>query len=113
MNDNDPFLTMSPTEIAAMTERLVYSDEPVDEATIPTGPGNEIVVPRSVKMPRGLDKASKARANELGLSQSAYIRSLIEADIATAETGDQRPEWVREILAVIAHHAHTEHRQAS
>ncbi|WP_040796704.1 hypothetical protein [Nocardia higoensis] len=110
---NDPFVNMSPAEIAAMTERLEFTGEPVTPA-VETGPGVEpVLIPRSVKLTRDLDQACKRRAAALGMSQSAYIRSLIERDIAEEGTGEQRPAWVRELLAVIAQHENDEHRRAS
>lgn len=109
----DPFMNMSPAEVAAMTQRLVFTDDTV-EPPIETGPGVEpVLIPRSVKLTRDLDQACKRRAKNLGMSQSGYIRSLIERDIATAGTSEQRPAWVSEILAVIAHHENDVHRKAS
>lgn len=105
----DPFDAMTPDEVDAMVDRLEFTGEEVTEAElgITIGPdAGLVIVPRSIKMPYDLDKASKARAETLGLSRSAYIRSLIERDLAEAGTGEQRPAWVREILAVIAHHEH-------
>ncbi|MFE3280082.1 hypothetical protein [Nocardia sp. NPDC059239] len=87
----DPFDTMSPAEVASMTQRLVYTDEPIEPPVV-TGPDTEpIMVPRSVMPTRDLDNACKRHADHLGMSQSAYIRSLIERDIATAGIGEQRP----------------------
>ncbi|MFE4457100.1 hypothetical protein ACFROC_07060 [Nocardia tengchongensis] len=105
----DPFDAMTPDEVDAMVDRLEFTGEEVTEAElgITIGPdAGPVIVPRSIKMPYDLDQASKARAETLGLSRSAYIRSLIERDLAEAGTGEQRPAWVREILAVIAHHEH-------
>ncbi|MEV0355329.1 hypothetical protein AB0H71_04610 [Nocardia sp. NPDC050697] len=96
----DPFSAMSPDEVAAMSGRLEFTGEPV---AIEPGP-EPVLFPRSVKLTRELDQACKRRAANLGLSQSAYIRSLIERDVAEAGDGEQRPAWVRELLAVIAHH---------
>ncbi|MFE3222548.1 hypothetical protein [Nocardia sp. NPDC059228] len=107
---------MSPAEVAAIKERLEFTGETVTEKDlgITVGPDAEpVFVPRSIKMPYDLDQACKARAAALGLSQSAYIRSLIEHDIATAGIGKQRPAWVRELLAVIAHHENDDNRRAS
>ncbi|MGW4241213.1 hypothetical protein [Nocardia sp. NPDC004722] len=104
-----PFDVMTPDEVDAMVDRLEFTGDPVTEADlgITVGPNAEpVLVPRSIKMPYDLDKACKQRAERLGLSQSAYIRSLIERDLAQAGTGEQRPAWVRELLAVIAHHEH-------
>ena len=87
----DPFSEMSPDEVAKMTERLEFTDEPV-KPPIETGPDTEpVLVVTSVKLPRGRAKECKKRAKNLGMGQSAYIRSLIERDIAEAGTGDQRP----------------------
>lgn len=108
----DPFTHMSPAEVAAMTARLEFTDAPVPP--IETGPHAEpVLIPRSVKLTRDLDQACKRRAANLGLSQSAYIRSLIERDVAESGTGAQRPAWVRELLSVIAQHENDEHLQAS
>ncbi|MFE3262073.1 hypothetical protein ACFXPS_42835 [Nocardia sp. NPDC059091] len=113
----DPMDNMSPDQVAAMIDRLEFVDDTVTEADlgIDVGPGAApVFVPRSIKMPYELDMACKSRAELLGMSQSAYIRSLIERDIATAGTGEQRPEWVIEVLGVIARHEHDEqHRKAS
>ncbi|WP_067721498.1 hypothetical protein [Nocardia yamanashiensis] len=105
----DPFETMSPDEVAAIKDRLVLTGETVteEELGITIGPDVEpVLVPRSIKMPYELDLAAKKRAAALGMSASAYIRSLIENDIATAGIGEPRPPWVKELLAVIAHHEH-------
>ncbi|MBF6136362.1 hypothetical protein IU501_25580 [Nocardia otitidiscaviarum] len=112
----DPFHEMSPAEVAAIKDRLELTGETVTEKElgITIGPDAEpVFVPRSIKMPYDLDRACKARATALGMSQSAYIRSLIENDIATAGVGKQRPAWVRELLAVIAHHENDDSRKAS
>lgn len=110
---NDPFWEMSPAEVAAMTKRLEFTNEPVEP--IETGPSTELAeFPTSIKLPRELKKACKARADSLNMQQSVYIRSLIERDIAESGTGKQSPEWAREILAVVARHQNDdEHRQAS
>ncbi|MET8428816.1 hypothetical protein [Nocardia sp. NPDC004860] len=112
----DPMDNMTPADVAAMIDRLEFTDAPVTEADLGIDVGataKPVWVPRSVKMPYDLDAACKARAKQLGLEQSTYIRSLIERDIAAAGTGGERPAWVQEILAVIAHHEHDEHRKAS
>ncbi|WP_405498905.1 hypothetical protein [Nocardia sp. NBC_00511] len=84
------------------------------ELGIEIGPhAGPVMVPRSIKMPYDLDQACKLRAAKLGVSQSLYIRSLIERDVAEAGTGEQRPAWVQEVLSVIARHEHDEDRKAS
>lgn len=47
---------------------------------------HEALIPRSVKLPATVDRACKERARELGISQSAYIRSLIEKDLTSGQT---------------------------
>lgn len=109
---DDPFTKMSPDEVAAMTERLAFTDEPV-EPPIETGSDAEpVLFPTSVKLSRALQEASKQRAKDLGMSQSAWIRSLIERDLAEASTSEQRPEWARQLMAVIAEYG-TGDRKAS
>jgi len=112
MIDNDPLSNMSPAEIAEMTERLEFTGEPVE--SFRTGPDTTpIEFPTSIKLTHELNEACKRRAKSLGMRKSTYIRSLIERDIAEADMGEQAPEWVREIRAVLAKHANDEHRQAS
>lgn len=96
----------TPDEVQEVTERLQFTDEP---ARLPVRVGQDTapdLVPRSVKISTDLDRACKKRALSLGLSQSAYIRRLIERDLAAAGTGEARPAWVLELLGVIAHYEH-------
>ena len=110
---DDPFTKMSPDEVAAMTERLAFTDEPV-EPPIETGSDAEpVLVPTSLKLPPALRQATKKRAKNLKMSQSDYIRSLIVRDLAEAGTSDERPAWVRDLWAVIAQHENDENRKAS
>ncbi|MGF6888183.1 hypothetical protein ABIA39_006702 [Nocardia sp. GAS34] len=82
----DPFDDMSINEIAALTERVMASVDPRDAQEVtPQSLGVETsgaTIPRSVKLTPELDRQCKARAVELGLTQSAYIRSLIERDVS-------------------------------
>ncbi|MGW4124898.1 hypothetical protein [Nocardia sp. NPDC004711] len=74
---------MTPDQIAALTKRLVLDPAQAEElVVIPGVDTGETIVPRSVKLPASLDRRCKARATELGMNQSAYIRSLIEKDLA-------------------------------
>ncbi|WP_433560402.1 hypothetical protein ACQP1O_22110 [Nocardia sp. CA-151230] len=80
------FENMTPAEIAALTQRLIFHTDQAQELPavhhgVDTG---ETLIPRSVKLPATVDRACKARAQELGLTQSAYIRSLIEKDLSGA-----------------------------
>ena len=103
----------TPDEVLEVTDRLVITDEPLELALQANQDSAADLLPRSVKMSAELDRACKKRALSLGLSQSAYIRRLIEQDIAAAGTGQTRPAWVLELLAVIAHHENDEFPRAS
>lgn len=82
----EPFDTMSISDIAALTARIAAGlDMSQAEAATPQSLGLDATgatVPRSVKLTPELDRLCKARATERGLTQSAYIRSLIEQDVA-------------------------------
>lgn len=83
------FENMTPADIAALTQRLVLDTSRAEQLPVVHGvEARETLIPRSVKLPAGVDRACKARAAELGLSQSAYIRSLIEKDLSG---GQARP----------------------
>jgi predicted transcriptional regulator len=86
---------VSPAEMAEIVGRLeVRPGAPVDVELAPdiaadAKPG---LRPRSVKLSDELDARCQIRAGELGLSKSAYIRQLIEADLRAAYSGE--PEMV-------------------
>ncbi|WP_067697584.1 hypothetical protein [Nocardia jejuensis] len=83
------FENLTPAEIAAFTQRLVVDTAAAEQLPVTHGVDTgETLIPRSVKLPVRVDRACKARATELGISQSAYIRSLIEKDLAS---GHSRP----------------------
>lgn len=113
MAEIDPFENMSPADIAEMTKRLEFTDEPV--APVETGPDTApIEYSTTVKLTLDLKKEAKRRAKSLGMAQSTYIRWLIERDIAEASMGEQKPAWAREILATVNRLiADDEHRRAS
>ncbi|MFI1917764.1 hypothetical protein [Nocardia sp. NPDC020380] len=83
----DSFDDMSINDVAALTERIMASLElDASQEATPESLGFDTTgttIPRSVKLTPELDLRCKARATELGLSQSAYIRSLIERDVST------------------------------
>ncbi|MEV6276951.1 hypothetical protein [Nocardia sp. NPDC051832] len=81
-------------DMQAIMGRLTYRDDETVEVPVVTGQDTGAdLVPRSVKLPGDLDSRCKARAVRLGLSQSAYIRSLIERDLAQAEQHDRPVMW--------------------
>ncbi|WP_194813744.1 hypothetical protein [Nocardia sp. XZ_19_385] len=89
----EPFPT-SAEDMKAIMDRLTYRDDEAVAVPVVTGQdtGRDLV-PRSVKLPNDLDSRCKARALRLGLSQSAYIRSLIERDLAQTEHHDRPVMW--------------------
>jgi hypothetical protein len=59
MAETDPFESMSPADIAEMTQRLEFTDEPVEP--VETGPGTgPINVSTTVKMTRDQKKGGRA-----------------------------------------------------
>lgn len=104
---------LTPEQVHALTGRLEYNDDALDTPVSTAQDTGPDLVPRSIKLSSELDRRCKQRAFGLGLSQSAYIRQLIERDLAESDTGQPRPAWVRELLAVIAHHEHDDQRKAS
>ncbi len=77
---------MTPEQLRALTDRLVFTGEPVEFELAPDtdadlGPEMR---PRPVAMSDDLDLRCQLRASDLRLSRSAYIRRLIEQDLRTA-----------------------------
>ncbi|MFE3755761.1 hypothetical protein ACFXO9_15780 [Nocardia tengchongensis] len=86
---------ISPEAMAEIMNRLeVRPGEPMDTALAPDAEADNRtgLRPRSVKMSDDLDLRCGIRASELGLSKSAYIRRLIEADLHAAYSDE--PELV-------------------
>ena len=103
----DQFVPTSAEEMAALIARLeIRDDEPTPQLPIQaeqdSGPG---LLPRSVKMSDDLDQRAKCRAVQLGMSKSAYIRSLIERDLAAAEHHGQHVADLTRIAAELGRFA--------
>lgn len=89
----DPYPTNA-DDMNAIMDRLTYRDNETVDVPVQTGQDTAAdLVPRSIKLPAELDNRCKARALRLGLSQSAYIRSLIERDLAQDEQHDRPVMW--------------------
>lgn len=99
------FENLTPVQIAAMTQRLVLDPAQVEELVAPDADAGDTIVPRSVKLPASLDRRCKARATELGMNQSAYIRSLIEKDLAGPQARPLTTADLPLILEFIRHAA--------
>ncbi|MFF0609198.1 hypothetical protein ACFYUD_11060 [Nocardia tengchongensis] len=76
------FENMTPDQILEMTQRLrIQTDQaqllppPADAEAEPAN------IPRSVKLTPTQDRRLKARAKERGMSQSEYLRWLVEQDL--------------------------------
>ncbi|MGW3540186.1 hypothetical protein ACWDNI_06495 [Nocardia niigatensis] len=86
---------VSPEEMAEIMDRLEVGHgaavdvEPARDSEAENKPGLRA---RSVKVSDDLDLRCGIRAQELGLSKSAYIRQLIEADLHTAYSDE--PEMI-------------------
>ena len=96
---------VSPEEMVEIVDRLeVRPGAPVDVELAPdtdsdAKPG---LVARSVKLSDELDVRCQIRAGELGLSKSAYIRQLIEADLRAAYSGEPEMVPLEEVRAMIS-----------
>ncbi|MFE3194246.1 hypothetical protein ACFXHA_34935 [Nocardia sp. NPDC059240] len=103
MND---FENMTPDEVAALTQRLILDPAQAEEMIPdPGADSGDTIVPRSIKLPASLDRRCKARATELGMNQSAYIRSLIEKDLAGPQARPLTTADLPLILEFIRHAA--------
>lgn len=75
----------TPEDVSSLLDSLEVTDGVVD---LPVTVGQDVdpaLKPRSVKLTDDVDRRATARAVRLGLSKSAYIRSLIERDLTQAE----------------------------
>ncbi|MFF2554015.1 hypothetical protein ACFVUS_23660 [Nocardia sp. NPDC058058] len=67
-----------------LMDRLKFTDTEVELPVELGQDADPALKPRSVKMSDDLDRRVVARAVSLGLSKAAYIRSLVERDLAQA-----------------------------
>ncbi|MFC3433219.1 hypothetical protein [Nocardia seriolae] len=81
----------SPDETAAFMDRLVFSDEPVPAEQLPPrlGPGEDIVVTTSIRLPLQLHTRLKELADERTVGVSTRIREWAEAAVAELDGEDQ------------------------
>ncbi len=88
----EPNYPTTAEEMVAVANELVHTDEEVESADLPVTLGQDTaadLVPRSIKIPAELDRRATQRALRLGLSKSAYIRSLIERDLFDSADHDR------------------------
>ncbi|APA97939.1 CopG family transcriptional regulator [Nocardia seriolae] len=76
------FDNMNPEQIMELTARLKIQTDQAQVLLPPEGAESELAnIPRSVKLTATQDRRLKNRARERGMSQSEYIRWLIEQDL--------------------------------
>lgn len=100
---NDDQIPTTAEYMTALLNRLAFGDDlPAPELPVVSGQDTTAdLVPRSVKLAADLDRRCKERALSLGLSQSAYIRSLIERDLGGLGWHD-RPVMVSDLARLLA-----------
>jgi predicted DNA-binding protein len=81
---------------------LTFTDEavPDDEIPPPLRPGEDVMVPRSVRWPLDLDQRLKAAAQARGLPMSQLMRQFAEAGLAAM--ADDQPISRAEVMRIIA-----------
>ncbi|MVU83761.1 hypothetical protein GPX89_41815 [Nocardia sp. ET3-3] len=75
----------TPEEVDDLLDRLVFTDEPVELPVVVGQDADTALKPRSVKMTDDMYRRAGNRAVNLGMSVSAYLRSLIERDLVQVE----------------------------
>lgn len=90
MTDQNFHYPNTPEEMADMVQRIRidHTAAPLEPADLGLEVGQDLapeLKPRSVKMSDDLDRRATRQAVHLGLSKSAYIRRLIEQDLAANE----------------------------
>ena len=93
---------MSSTLPDDFMDHLTFSDEtvPDDQIPPPLKPGDDVMVPRSVRWPLDLDQRIKAAAQARGIPMSQLMREFAEAGLA--EMGDDQPISRAEVMRIIA-----------
>lgn len=116
---SQPFET--PEGGAAFVEGLTFLDEPVSDADIPPvlEPGEDVLVPRSFKLPSGLDAALAETATRRGVTKSDLVREYLQAavasDLADAQEGEvliPLADALRALVALRHHPAPPDHTPA-
>jgi predicted DNA-binding protein len=81
---------------------LTFTDEPVpdDQVPAPLQPGEDVMVPRSVRWPLDLDLRIKAAAQSRGIPMSQLMREFAEAGLAAMS--DDQPISRAEVMRIIA-----------
>ncbi|MFB7719313.1 hypothetical protein [Nocardia sp. NPDC056100] len=77
-----PLDPTTPNEVNDLLGRLNFTDLEVELSVELGQDADPALEPRTVQMSDDMDRRVAARAVRLGLSKSAYIRSLIERDLA-------------------------------
>lgn len=93
---------MSDTFPDDFMNHLTFTDErvPEDQIPAPLKPGEDVMVPRSVRWPLDLDLRIKAAAQARGVPMSQLMREFAEAGLAAM--GDDQPISRAEVMRIIA-----------
>ncbi|GGK54897.1 hypothetical protein [Nocardia camponoti] len=81
---------MTPEQLHAMIDRLEFTDDRVEIDLAPDDDADRVsgMWPRPVAIPDDLYVRAQLRASELNLSWSAYVRHVIEHDLATTHANE-------------------------
>ena len=99
----------TPEDVHAFVEGLVFTDEVVPESQLPpvAAADQDALVPRSFKLPLGLDRGLQALADARKMTKSDLVRQFLEVQYAaemTAQTGDDelisRADAIRALAAI-------------
>ncbi|MDQ1295495.1 MAG: hypothetical protein QG608_3381 [Actinomycetota bacterium] len=86
-------LPQTPEEVALLMDGLAFDDAPVAPGDLPPVPADDedVLVPRSFKIPMRLDRALQELAGEGGKSELVrrYLAQGVTADLAARQQGGQ------------------------
>src|SRR5690348_1775884 len=93
---------MSDTLPENFMDHLTFTDESVPDDQVPPRlqPGEDVMVPRSVRWPLDLDQRIKAAAQSRGITMSQLMREFAEAGLAAM--GDDQPISRAEVMRIVA-----------
>jgi hypothetical protein len=83
-------------------DHLTFTDEAVPDEELPPRlqPGDDVMVPRSVRWPLDLDLRIKTAAQSRGIAMSQLMREFAEAGLAAM--ADDQPISRAEVMRIIA-----------
>lgn len=84
---DDPDLN-TPDEVTHLMDNLTFSPEIPDVIPPQLAPGEDVMVPRSVRIPQSLDAALAAIAARRGIDKTTLMRSYLQSAVAADMTAE-------------------------